>query len=272
MRTSQTRADERIHLLRLLAFLLQVFTSQSQTCTGSPHDSLSCLTDFNNNITCVWNSTHVSQHISTSKCTLKASKGIYKNSCDLLIDVSRPALRRCSLVFDDNNYFSITDKWLINLTCEPLNHTFVSITYKPACHNINFTTVTWFPEKSKVSEFNFQLQWKQEAHSWKDKVGEKNDVNVKCDPVCQVELNPDELVRGERYRARIRISASHDWAKSTWSDWSPTASWLSSIGRDKPQVPSVLEWDAMVGTIVGAVVALSLAIVLCKKDRRVWLG
>lgn len=53
------------------------------------------------------------------------------------------------------------------------------------------------------------------------------------DSDCQTELNPDLLVRDERYEARVRILASDSGYESTWSDWSPTASWVAPIGTTK---------------------------------------
>ena len=49
-----------------------------------------------------------------------------------------------------------------------------------------------------------------------------------------MELDPEEdLELNKIYQVRVRVMASDDWAKSTWSDWSPTASWRSLIGRTK---------------------------------------
>lgn len=51
---------------------------------------------------------------------------------------------------------------------------------------------------------------------------------------CKAQL-PDDLIQDERYEARIRVQASE--FLSTWSDWSPTASWVALIGRAKPTPP-----------------------------------
>ena len=53
-----------------------------------------------------------------------------------------------------------------------------------------------------------------------------------CGLHCNMELDPEEdLELNEIYQVRVRVMASDDWAKSTWSDWSPTASWRSLIGK-----------------------------------------
>lgn len=51
---------------------------------------------------------------------------------------------------------------------------------------------------------------------------------------------PDsDLLMGERYEARVRVQGSDNWAKSTWSDWSPVASWESTVGKTKPTIGKV---------------------------------
>lgn len=54
-----------------------------------------------------------------------------------------------------------------------------------------------------------------------------------------VELDDDWLIRGERYEARVRVKSEETDQSSTWSGWSPTASWVSTVGRtEQPQPPS----------------------------------
>lgn len=55
-----------------------------------------------------------------------------------------------------------------------------------------------------------------------------------CDWVCITELDPDLLIQDERYEARVRVQPGGYSPNSIWSDWSPTASWVSPIGRTKP--------------------------------------
>lgn len=58
--------------------------------------------------------------------------------------------------------------------------------------------------------------------------------HTQCDWNCTAELDPDLLIQGERYEARVRAEAAHDWADSTWSEWGPTTSWVSLVGKTKP--------------------------------------
>ena len=47
------------------------------------------------------------------------------------------------------------------------------------------------------------------------------------------ELDPDRLIQGERYEARVRGMLDESQIKSTWSDWSPSTSWVSPVGTER---------------------------------------
>lgn len=54
---------------------------------------------------------------------------------------------------------------------------------------------------------------------------------------CKAKL-PDDLIKNERYEARIRVKPSE--YSSIWSDWSPTVSWVTTTGRAKPPPGTVV--------------------------------
>ncbi|XP_071374065.1 uncharacterized protein [Centroberyx affinis] len=183
-----------------------------------------------------------------------------------------------------NKVFKSYDVYSINVSCEPLKKSLFNISFQPSCHiklnppvkpAVNFTTVSWppiVPMNSKLQRtlYSCQLQWKQEAQSWED----ASDRIKNCHSVCEMELYPDSLEQGERYEVRARVRVSNDCLLSTWSDWGPTASWVSLIGTTKPPPtagPDVLELDALVGTILGAVLVLFLAVMFLRTKKSTWV-
>ncbi|XP_050926360.1 uncharacterized protein LOC108889056 isoform X2 [Lates calcarifer] len=271
-------------LLRLL-LLLQAYTIRGDNCPSVRDKNLTCYSDYNRTITCLLNSTYERDHRNAT-CTLHTKRvntkyaENYITSCKLEpVDVSRPALKSCTLKFKFNEIFLSYFEFSITLKCGTVEKILAN-SYKPACHiklnrpgkpDINFTTVSWFPQlekHSRISLYTSQLQWKREDQSWSDAHEEPIQ---KSGWEFEAELDEDLLIQGERYEARIRVQAS-DYL-STWSDWSPVASWVSTVGKVKP-TPSPLPDFAGIelGMIVaGAVVALFLALILFRRDKANWV-
>lgn len=97
---------------------------------------------------------------------------------------------------------------------------------------------------------------------------------VQCNSVDEVQLDPNQLVQGESYEARVRLLNSDEGFQSTWSDWSPVASWVSPVGTTK-QPPTggsaALERDVSVGTAASAAFALLMAIMLFRRNKNTWV-
>ncbi|KAF7651879.1 hypothetical protein LDENG_00104220 [Lucifuga dentata] len=290
-------ATDQKTLLLLLAATLQFLHAEQEACFSHQDHGLSCLNDFNNNITCVWNSTRVSENMDAA-CTISASRKQtsmkkhhqkYNASCSLEhADASRPGLQMCSLIFRHTHVFQSFHELSFNLSCQPLKKNLTpNLTYRPAfCvkmnppgkPKVNFTTVSWslqVPRNFKITQCNSHLQWKRDKQAWKDASGRRKD-DQQCDMDGLVELNPDALVRGERYEVRVRIQANNDSGEfqSTWSDWSPVASWVSPIGTKQPPPTggsAVLQLDMLMGTAAGATVALFMVIMLFRMDKNTWV-
>ncbi|CAL8331833.1 unnamed protein product [Lota lota] len=293
MGTSGLRVDtsRSCHLLLLLAASLSLPTAYGQLIEGS----LKCLCDFNNTISCDWDSSLSAQHsnitaaTSCKLCTYKETfyrdSYNFKSECDLRPHPTHPALRACSLVSPSptREVFHHADTWIIDLVCESVN-TSINIKYKPAYHiklkpprrpEVNLTIVTLFsevPRLTKVGMRYIELQWKQEDRPWENGTLKKQ--TDPCKPLCQVKLTG--LVQGRRYQARSRVRPQEIAYRSVWSDWSPVLTWVSSIGMEETQVNPAwhevyMQWEALVTAVVGAVVILSLAIIICKTDRDTWV-
>ncbi|XP_017297367.2 interleukin-2 receptor subunit beta [Kryptolebias marmoratus] len=235
--------------LSVVLHMLQICIISGQDCPKHPDKNLSCNNDFNHTITCLWNDSSVSYH---NNCTLHAEKvSSYTNdktSCDLKpFDSSKPALRECSLIFSNSYIFSSFHVVSITLSCAR-PHNRETISYKPACHikvnppgkpNVSFTTVSWFTQVTKhvmIPSFDSQLEWKRQDQSWSDPSVQKKECI--CSWSCKAELDPNSMLQNETYEARVRVKARLVEEAKTyegiWSEWSPTESWVSLVGRTRP--------------------------------------
>ncbi|XP_019958215.2 uncharacterized protein [Paralichthys olivaceus] len=284
--TRQMERNKKTTLLFLLA-ALQVCSVMTADCPNNPDTTLNCYTDYDKTITCVWNSTYKSEH-TNARCTLhakKIKKSMYPYSASCVLDaahVSRPALRNCSLDFEQPYIFQSFHKLSINLSCDSAKDILL-ISYKPACHiklnppdqpSVNVTTVTLLSKLTheRIASFKTELQWKRWDQSWSDPaVQTKGKI---CKQVCEVQLDTDLLVLEERYEARVRVQPeASNWAESTWSDWSRTASWSSPVGiaRQPSPLQSGLSGGILLMIIVGAALALTLAVMLFRNEKATWV-
>uniref|UniRef100_A0A3B5KAV2 Interleukin-2 receptor subunit beta N-terminal domain-containing protein n=1 Tax=Takifugu rubripes TaxID=31033 RepID=A0A3B5KAV2_TAKRU len=250
----------------------------AQECSILP-ENLSCYNDFNNTINCVWNSTHEHQD---DVCTIEAVRphedNYYNSSCQLHpVDLSRPKQKNCTMFFKKYQFVE-TQKWFINISCSTKGQV-LSVTYIPSCHiklnpppkpEVNLTTVVWFPQyphNRRLEEYCGQLQLRQQDQPWRDPPLSK-ECKSKKGVSCQMRL-PDDLIKGDKYEARIRVQATKH--KSTWSDWSPSESWVATVEREKPTVAQPSEGvGATLGTVLSLLVFF-LIIILIKMDRTTWI-
>ncbi|KAK2918627.1 hypothetical protein Q8A73_002998 [Channa argus] len=250
-------------------------------CLSLPDNELSCYTDYNRIITCVWNSTYVSEQ-TEAECMIDATKKakymskFTKKTCKLE-PISEPASKKCSMDIGKRKAFYENDFWTIELKCNSMNQS-LKMDFRPVCNiklnpsgipHINFTTVSWSTQDGRLSSLKFfrsHLQWKQQDQSWSDP--SVQDKIKECTSSCEAELDPDLFILGETYEARTRMKATI--GKSTWSEWSPTTTWVSTIGKTKPPTETARH---VLGMIVAGTVtfALLLAAVLFKTDKTTWV-
>uniref|UniRef100_A0AAZ1X1T7 Interleukin-2 receptor subunit beta N-terminal domain-containing protein n=1 Tax=Oreochromis aureus TaxID=47969 RepID=A0AAZ1X1T7_OREAU len=264
--------------LSLFILLPVLLLCRSDECPSLPQN-LTCYTDFNRIITCLWNSRYVSDD---TACTIHAQNKCldrpYSASCHLKsVDISRPALKKCSLIFEMENTFLSFDELSLNLSCNQMKSVITS--FMPSYHikvnppaepKVNFTSVSWLsqvPEHERISSYRSEVQWKKQDQSWSDPAVHRK-LGIQCGQECKAELEPDLLIQGERYEARVRVRSVKPQPEGAWSDWSPTASWESPLGKIKPT--SGITFVVPV-TIVGVVVLLAGLLLSTHKTTRVYI-
>ncbi|XP_043971506.1 uncharacterized protein LOC122830320 [Gambusia affinis] len=276
--TCEKMATTRIGLFLFL--VLRICSARADKCSTLPPKSLTCYNDYNNVVNCVWNSSHV-RHLTGDVCKIHAKNHFgrpFSASCELKpIDASNPALRSCSMKFQTTYIFMTHNNLSLTVRCTPSEHCGV-IYYMPADNikldppgqpTVNQTDVTWTSQVEhhrKITTFKSELQWKQKDESWTDlPIRNKN---VQCGRNCKAHLDPSWFIKDEAYEARARVMTVETFSSGTWSDWSPTTSWVSQVGTLKPTAES----DVTVftrGVLTLAVLGLLLAGVgLCLRKKQ----
>ncbi|XP_076585262.1 uncharacterized protein LOC143319892 [Chaetodon auriga] len=290
--TQEMGRNKRTHLLFLLLALLHVCTITKADCPSLPVKGLTCYSDYNRIITCVWNSTVVADRADAA-CTIYAERvhhyNPYHSSCNLQpIDVSRPAIQKCSMIFRTEQRFLDNHVLNISVNCNPVKQS-LSISYKPSCHiklnppprpEINFTSFSWSPQvtKPRVGLFHTQLLWKQQGQSWSDPSVWQRIIDKHCEWDCRAEIATNLLIPGERYEARVRAETADSDLGSIWSDWSPTATWVSPIGEAKPTptptptpIPPPSDVTRGVLGTLACVVLFALLLILFRTNKTTWI-
>ncbi|XP_062242954.1 interleukin-2 receptor subunit beta-like [Platichthys flesus] len=286
--TEQMERNKKTALLVLLA-VLQVLSVRMLDCPDQPDQNLTCHTDYNHSITCVWSSAYEHRE---ALCTLHAKRltdkpnHAYNASCDLEpAHVSGPALRKCTLHFKTSYNFLPIHILSINLECAPAKQ-ILTISFKPSCHiklhppgepGINGTTASWISEVEKslrFSTYTGQLQWKRWDQSWSDpSMQTKQTKSKSCGQECTAQLDDETLALGEKHEARVRVKPDVGSRVSTWSEWSPPASWVSPVGITRPpsQLISSLTGGILAVIIGGAALASILAVILFRTEKASWV-
>ncbi|KAM3622609.1 uncharacterized protein V6R79_000968 [Siganus canaliculatus] len=265
----------------LLLCLAVPFVCSTKDCPTVLHKDLTCTNDYNNTIACTWNSTSMSVR-PDSVCTLNVQKPgnkRYRSSCDLKpADHARPFLRTCLVQFHVMWRFQSFDKLNFTLSCSTMKLSW-SMTYRPICHiklnpppkpHVNYTTVSWLPQVGnlRIRIYNCELQWKRVDQSWNE-IQAKESIETQCDWNCTTELYSDDLILGEMYEARIRVQGAY--LSSTWSNWSPTTTWVSPVGKPPPTQTPLSGTTGGVWGIAAGLVALLLLLILFRTDKTTWI-
>ncbi|XP_041641153.1 uncharacterized protein LOC121508393 isoform X2 [Cheilinus undulatus] len=277
------RNKKTILLILPLLLIHACVVKQEEPCPSQPDKNLSCYNNYNNTLTCEWNSMKESDQM----CTIYARKGpdfYFNSSCDLKpVDISKPGPRKCTMMFEDYKVFQSFSVVPIDLICNPGRGLVSSISYKAFCHikldppqrpKINSTTVSWFPSgnerKSRIRLHSFQLLWKHKDQSWEDAFQQKSqNLTKNCTWDCETKLQADWLIQGEEYEFRVRVMGIGKNLHSVWSDWSVPESLVSPVGQPKPTPDHS---TVIFGTAVCAVViTAALAVIYLKQNKTIWI-
>ncbi|XP_028311121.1 interleukin-4 receptor subunit alpha isoform X2 [Gouania willdenowi] len=265
-------------ILLFVQFLFNLCNVQHHACPSHSSKDLSCYNDFNHTIDCVWISSD-SFDSANNECEILAeyshpNYSPFKASCDLKsLSVTTSTVKNCSLIFDTDYTFDEHDELSISVHCNHVKE--LNMTYVPRCHVkvsvgkpvVNISTISWFFDHGFINVWSYELQWKQHNQLWSD--ASKNQ-DHQDNGEFKVDLPQQNLIRGEKYEARVRMKSNEEGFLGTWSDWSPTVSWVSPVGRSgQPTAFAVSFWEM---TVVGvAVVVLMLIVVLHRKDKTIWV-
>ncbi|XP_018598509.2 interleukin-2 receptor subunit beta-like [Scleropages formosus] len=256
--------------------LLLLLQSQLSTCT----QSLTCVNDYINNITCVWNSSKTQPGV---PCTLSGTKAEKTRTCALKpLHGANGILQRCHLVFEQNSFIAL-DKIPLSVKC---GNSTVAVwkDYMPS-NNIkmhppnkivvNLANVSWSPGtplSQRIFSYHFQFQFKLQTQQWED----VQQINVQ-NKQQWLKLNEDNLDKGATYEARVRVKPDVHLV-GEWSDWSPVATWRSEVGeplraKEAKREPLGDSLDSVALTVVTVtgVVCLALLVLVCTIFRDKWV-
>ncbi|CAN9510624.1 unnamed protein product [Ophioblennius macclurei] len=261
----------------LLLLILQACIMKCQLCPSHPDENLTCYNDFDVRITCDWNS---ALGHTDNVCTLKTYEEFDSETeketvtCDLKpVDVSRPALMRCTLDFGGRYAFG-DEKLSISVSCG--SEELVNILYEPACHvkvnlgkpDVDYTAISWSLDHMFINSWSYELQWKPLHESW-NKGGIRKQEGVEQ---FKEDLGQELLIQGEIYEARVRMKVATKDYGGPWSEWSPPVSWVSPVGSPKqPSDFAVSVWKMIGIGVIGVVLLLIITLFRVKKTTWVYI-
>ncbi|KAL4658103.1 interleukin-2 receptor subunit beta-like [Arapaima gigas] len=247
---------------------------------ASAHN-LTCVNDYINNITCVWDSSGTRPRVA---CTLHGIKTRMRNCTLKPLTGPNDSLQSCHLDFQLNN-FIVLDKIPLTVKCgtatvatwkEYKPSKFIKM-HPPGVIDVNQANMSWSPGtpfSKKIYNYRFQVQIKPQTQQWQD--AKQIDVwnNQKW-----VQLNVENLKKGAVYQARVRIAPDNKDLSGEWSDWSPVHSWKSVVGNPFGGKELENEWPSgdssdRMGLTVGMVIGLTcvaLLVLVCTVYRDKWV-
>ncbi|XP_067912176.1 interleukin-21 receptor-like isoform X2 [Heterodontus francisci] len=218
-------------------------------------DSLTCVTDYLEHITCIWRVTvppepGVSYHLTaisqedeiscnlavTScsdgdkglteyKCKLYEEIGIVMENYTMSIKANSRGEEKC---IETCPYFDTTQN--IKLLA-PFD---LNVSYVAPCEMYNFTWQIAYNEEHYIDDFEYELRYKRTKESWERQKVKRVTNNQRNFP-----LMASELVSDTEHSAQIRSRpAESSVYTGTWSDWSHPVKWRTAVCKtDLDQIP-----------------------------------
>ncbi|KAM9434317.1 interleukin-2 receptor subunit beta isoform 2-T2 [Clarias gariepinus] len=216
---------QRTVMLGVLLFLFLQLPGDAQATLS--HPGLSCVSDYVNNISCVWN--HPAW-VSGQKCQLHLNTGRTILNCSLNIK------RSCWVTIPFK--LSFASRFDLNVIC---NQTVMDGVrafqpgrnvklHPPDQPRVSGDNVTWsrgahFP--NFIKSYEFQLQVKSKKETWEE---------VSLRRVFGTFALLDGHVCEEDCAARVRVKPvepqTEGQIRGQWSDWSPVVTWRSKVIRN----------------------------------------
>lgn len=218
--------------LYLLLLLLRLCPASASDCEPRSISNLSCFFNHKQNISCEWATDR------TDECSMQAHNVKedrkrfvpYKSSCILKPRDAR-GRRTCSMSIDKTVKIMNFHVLSLKLSCAHMPQS-LDTWYKPWCHTkldapdapvVNGSSLSWTKASRRLTP-QYELQWTRQHLSWADGWSRREDPPA--------ELQNNTLVLGQRYSARVRVQV-RGIVLSEWSEWSPTLSWVSTVGRSQ---------------------------------------
>uniref|UniRef100_UPI00398F057C interleukin-21 receptor-like n=1 Tax=Pristiophorus japonicus TaxID=55135 RepID=UPI00398F057C len=255
-----------------------LYADHSTSC-----DSLTCVTDYLEHISCTWRVSvppepGMSYHLTAASpdeeiscnlavtscsdgagdlteytCKLHEESGITMQNYTISI---RTKSRGHETNIDTCPYFDTAQN--IKLLA-PFN---LTVSHAAPCGMYNFTWQIAYDEMSYIEDFDYELRFKRTPDSWEPKKVKRLTNNQQL-----LQLVASELVSGTEHSAQVRtLPATGSGYTGTWSDWSPPITW--STARCDPDLDQIFQLPllcALVSMLIVVVVIVTLNV-----PQRLW--
>ncbi|XP_066519689.1 uncharacterized protein [Hoplias malabaricus] len=255
---------------KMLICLTLLLVMMSLLTSGLEDQSLTCYTDYIDNLTCEWDISLLKNRPNNlDSCFLSTTCNdefypVQTVQGGLLpIETSKPELLKAKLSFQNECLGYVTVS--VHLKVECGGRTVAEITEFDLLRNVKLNppekpqvdgrNVSWrlgSPQSGKITHCKFEMQFKALDAKWKE-------VEPVYTEQFDVLLPEERLVQGGRYEVRVRSSPKY--VSEFWSEWSPSTQWTSTVGRPPPEETMPWLFPSVTGSAVLVIVAIILLII-----------